>query len=444
MKILKSKLIDPDHNKIYGIFATASSFLVFAYSQQIGPVSIVLYYGLWVPLVFINYRRVLGNYSRYFWIFTFAVFCFLSAFWSQSPGVSFRAAIQYMSHIVCALIAMRVLSTATLTQGGALGCAAVLVYSMVFGRYENDPLDGSYTFVGAFASKNQLGLFASLGLLLSYGTLLLSARKGWTLIGLSTGALSFSNLLASQSATSIITTMAIFALAVAMQSTLVLAPRHRVLLCLMVFLGAMVCGTFVLQIGGTGSLLEAFGKDSTLTGRTYLWQQGIAALSENPLFGVGYQGYWVTGLADAERLWDEFYIPTRSGFHFHNTYIETAVETGICGTLCLILIVLTTLWGHLSRFLMRRKHKDSLLLFAIAALLTCRSFVEIDVLFAYQIGSFLLYFVAGKLTVRTGAMVRPSTRTITTLQHTSTKAAWAEGPGAKFLSSLDQKADCCN
>lgn len=312
------------------------------------------------------------------------------------------------------------------------------------GDTKTTPLDGSYTFVGAFASKNQLGLFASLGLLLSYGTLLLSARKGWTLIGLSTGALSFSNLLASQSATSIITTMAIFALAVAMQSTLVLAPRHRVLLCLMVFLGAMVCGTFVLQIGGTGSLLEAFGKDSTLTGRTYLWQQGIAALSESPLFGVGYQGYWVTGLADAERLWDEFYIPTRSGFHFHNTYIETAVETGICGTLCLILIVLTTLWGHLSRFLMRRKHKDSLLLFAIAALLTCRSFVEIDVLFAYQIGSFLLYFVAGKLTVRTGAMLFPSTRKITTVQHTSTKAAWAEGPGAKFLSSLDQKADCCN
>ena len=416
MKISKSKLIDPDHNKIYGIFATTISFLIFAYSQQIGALSIVVYYGLWIPLVFVNYRRVLGSYPRYLWIFAFAVFCFLSAFWSQSPGVSFRAAIQYMSHIVCALIAMRVLSTATLTQGGTVGCAAVLVYSMIFGRYESDPLDGSYTFVGAFASKNQLGLFASLGFLLSYGTLLLSARKGWILVALSSGALSFSNLLASQSATSIITTMAVFALAVAMQSTLVLAPRHRVVLCLMVFVGALLCGTFVLQVGGTGSLLEAFGKDSTLTGRTYLWQQGIAAFSESPLFGVGYQGYWVTGLADAERLWDEFYIPTRSGFHFHNTYIETAVETGICGTLCLIVVVLTTLWGHLSRFLMRRKHKESLLLFAVAALLTCRSFVEIDVLFAYQIGSFLLYFVAGKLTGRT-AVIRKPTRTIRNIRH---------------------------
>ncbi|KQQ54232.1 exopolysaccharide biosynthesis protein [Rhizobium sp. Leaf311] len=441
MKILKSTLIDPDHNKIYGIFATASSFLVFAYSQQIGAIAVVFYYGLWISLVFVDYRRVLGNYSRYFWIFAFAVCCFLSAFWSQAPSVSFRAAIQYLSHIACALIAMRVLSTATLTQGGALGCAAVLVYSLIFGRYESDALDGSYTFVGAFASKNQLGLFASLGCLLSCGTLILTARKGWVFIALITGALSFYNLLASQSATSIITTMAVLALAVAMQSTLVLAPKHRVILCLMVFLGALLCGIFVLQIGGTGSLLEAFGKDSTLTGRTYLWQQGIAALSESPLFGVGYQGYWVTGLADAERLWDEFYIPSRNGFHFHNTYIETAVETGIFGTVCLILVVLTTLWGHLARFLTRRRHVESLLLFAVAALLTCRSFVEIDVLFAYQIGSFLLYFVAGKLTVHLTAIVRPATRTIRTVRYACTRATWAEGSGAKILSSLSHIAD---
>ncbi|WP_082453601.1 O-antigen ligase [Rhizobium sp. Leaf262] len=441
MKILKSTLIDPDQNKIYGIFATASSFLIFAYSQQIGAIAVVFYYGLWISLIFVNYRRVLGNYSRYFWIFAFPVFCFLSAFWSQAPGVSFRAAIQYFSHIACALIAMRVLSTATLTQGGALGCAAVLVYSLIFGRYESDALDGSYTFVGAFASKNQLGLFASLGCLLSYGTLMLSARKGWVFIALITGALSFYNLLASQSATSIITTMAVLALAVAMQSTLVLAPKHRVILCLLVFLGALLCGTFVLRNGGPGSLLEAFGKDSTLTGRTYLWQQGIIALSESPLFGVGYQGYWVTGLADAERLWDEFYIPSRNGFHFHNTYIETAVETGIFGTVCLILVVLTTLWGHLARFLTRRRHMESLLLFAVATLFTCRSFVEVDLLFAYQVGSFLLYFVAGKLMVRRAVIAPPTTRIIRTVRYNCTNTTWAEGSGAKILSSLSHMAN---
>jgi len=36
----------------------------------------------------------------------------------------------------------------------------VLLFSFAFGRYNYDPLDSTYSFVGAFSSKNQLGLFS--------------------------------------------------------------------------------------------------------------------------------------------------------------------------------------------------------------------------------------------------------------------------------------------
>ncbi len=85
------------------------------------------------------------------------------------------------------------------------------------------------------------------------------------------------------------------------------------------------------------------GKDSTLTGRTYLWQQGIEAAKASPLVGVGYQAYWVQGFSEAERLWEEFYIGSRAGFHFHNTFIEAVVETGLIG-----LILLTMVWSQRS------------------------------------------------------------------------------------------------
>ena len=78
-------------------------------------------------------------------------------------------------------------------------------------------------------------------------------------------------------------------------------------------------------------LLGAFGKDSTLTGRTYLWAEGLAAAGAAPTFGTGYYAYWVQGFPEAERLWEEFYITSRSGFHFHNTYIEALVELGVVG-----------------------------------------------------------------------------------------------------------------
>ena len=43
------------------------------------------------------------------------------------------------------------------------GVCLVVLFSLAFGGYHYDPLDGSYSFVGAFSSKNQLGLFSSLG-----------------------------------------------------------------------------------------------------------------------------------------------------------------------------------------------------------------------------------------------------------------------------------------
>ncbi len=55
-------------------------------------------------------------------------------------------------------------------------------------------------------------------------------------------------------------------------------------------------------------VLGAFGKDATLTGRTYLWAEGLRAVGETPVVGVGYQAYWVQGFSEAERLWEEFYI----------------------------------------------------------------------------------------------------------------------------------------
>jgi len=58
-----------------------------------------------LPLIVVDYRKVLGNYNRYAWIYAFAAIAFLSVFWSAAPSVSMRAAIQYFTQVLCALIA---------------------------------------------------------------------------------------------------------------------------------------------------------------------------------------------------------------------------------------------------------------------------------------------------------------------------------------------------
>lgn len=401
MRIARSSLIGPGENTLYGTVAVALSFFVFAYSARFGQISILFYYGLWLPLVLVEYRRVLGNYVRYLWIFAFAVFACLSVFWSAAPAHSARTGIQYLSHVICALIAMRVIDLGTLIKGAIVGTGLVLVYSLLFGIYHYDPLDGSYSFVGAFASKNQLGFYASLGVYFAFAAVVLLADgKLWLLAAAAVGLLSAYSLAASQSATSVLTGAVVVALAAVARGLQVLSPKRRQGLFLAVAVIALV-GILAFVYGdGFSLILGAFGKDATLTGRTYLWQQGMEAARANPYFGVGYQAYWVQGFSEAERLWDEFFITSRTGFHFHNTFIEATVETGLVGVLLLTLVLLVTLAGHTWQMLSRAAGRESVILFGMSALLAMRAFVEIDILTPYHVGSFLLYFCAGRLTLR--------------------------------------------
>jgi exopolysaccharide production protein ExoQ len=400
LRIARSDLIRPGSNFVYGVAATALSFLVFAYSARFGQASILAYYALWLPLVLVDYRVVLGNYRKYLWLFAFGILACLSIFWSAAPGVTARAAVQYLTHIVCALIAMRILDIRTLTLGAVTGVALVLLYSMAFGRYEYDVLDGTFSFVGAFDSKNQLGLYASLGIYFSFAAVfVLGERRGWMIGSGIVGLISAYCLLAAQSATSVITTAAVVALCVGMRVILLLSPRNRKLLFTAASVSGIVLAVAGVYLGATDLILGAFGKDSTLTGRTYLWQQGIAAAVQHPLFGIGYQAYWVQGFSEPERLWEEFFITARGGFHFHNTFIETTVETGLVGCLLLCMVLVSGIFGHLKRLLGDLRNNESYVLFGIATLLLIRAFVEIDMLNPYQVGSFLLYFIAGKLTI---------------------------------------------
>lgn len=398
MRIAKARLIGPDDNAAYAAFAIAASFFVFAYSFRFGQAAILAYYALWLPLVAIDYRRVLGNYARYAWIFAFALFACLSVFWSQAPGTTVRAGMQYLSHVVCALIAMRVVDTCTLVRGGLIGTGLVLLYSMAFGVYHLDPLDGTYSFVGAFASKNQLGFYASLAVLFAFAALFLGVERGlWKFAAIGGVLVALYCLKASQSATSVLTTVAIAGLCLALRTLERLAPRHRKMLFLVLSVLAVLIVLAGAYGGGYEMVLGAFGKDATLTGRTYLWQQGIETAGEAPLVGIGYQAFWVQGFALAEKLWADFFISTRSGFHFHNTFIAATVETGLIGCLLLTTVLVVTLGGHLGRLLSAARDEEALVLFTVAALLAVRTFVEIDILNPYHVGSFLLYFAAGKL-----------------------------------------------
>jgi exopolysaccharide production protein ExoQ len=400
MRIPKAIFIDPDRNALYGCVAIAVSMFVFAYSTNFGKLPILVYYALWFPLLLVGYRRALGNLLKYYWILPFGILACLSVFWSNAPGVSARAAVQYATHILCALVAARTMNIKTLTRGTLAGVFLVLLYSLAKRTYQFDPFDGDYSFVGAFSSKNQLGFFCTIGIYFAFASLfILGENRAWRIFAVLCGAISAVMLVKAHSATALITIVAALATAIGLSVLAPFSPRIRkILLAVAIVLGA---GAVVaaLSAGGYDLLLSAFGKNTTLTGRTYLWSQGLAAASRNPMLGVGYQAYWVQGFPDAERLWREFYIASRTGFHFHDTYIETLVELGVVGAILLSIVFIRVEVALLRRFLDDRNDRAARIMFGLIIMLVLRSFVEVDVLTPYVVGSFLLYYAAGLVAV---------------------------------------------
>ena len=64
MRIAKSLLVEPGKNFWYGTLAVALSVFVFAYSTNFGFLSILVFYGLWLPLILVDYRKAIGNYAQ--------------------------------------------------------------------------------------------------------------------------------------------------------------------------------------------------------------------------------------------------------------------------------------------------------------------------------------------------------------------------------------------
>ncbi|MFD2239244.1 O-antigen ligase family protein [Aureimonas populi] len=397
MRIARSSLFDPTSNGLYAATAVALSLFVFAYSSRFGPVAILVYYGLWLPLIALDPRAIIGRARDLVVPGIFVLVLVSSTLWSAAPGVSLRGSVQFATHALCILVAARVVSLRSLTRGVLVGTAIVTVYSLIFGYSAYDAMDGSYTFVGAFGSKNQLGLYCSLGIFFAMLSVFvmrepLLIRAGSVLLA----ALFALVLDASRSATSSIALAVAIMVFLALIALLRFGPMFRMFVVVLLLPASALVALAAYRLGAVELILAAFGKDPTLTGRTYLWEIGLQSFYQMPLAGIGYLAYWVPGFPEAEMLWAEFFITARTGFHFHNTIIQALVDVGIVGTVPLVIIVLSTLYRSLKGSVSRRSTADACL-FALMVMFTIRSFSEVDFFYQYSLGSFILLYSYIKL-----------------------------------------------
>jgi O-antigen ligase len=93
-----------------------------------------------------------------------------------------------------------------------------------------------------------------------------------------------------------------------------------------------------LTFGISGRLSETLGRGSGLSGRKELWT-GLLGLHTNPLFGVGFESFWL-GERPQRLEGIFFFIPDEA----HSGYLETYLTLGLVGVFLLIGLFVATFW----------------------------------------------------------------------------------------------------
>jgi O-antigen ligase len=136
---------------------------------------------------------------------------------------------------------------------------------------------------------------------------------------------------------------------------------------------AATSGALIVAFGWT-PILEAFGRDATLTGRTNLWRWAMGLNPDQSWLGSGYRAFWIDSNTKYffEFFWwrlgpdgarsDTFAGPE----HAHSGYIDTRLELGWLGIGMFALMICSAL-GQLRRVLV---HGDLQVGFIFAVILS--------------------------------------------------------------------------
>ena len=117
---------------------------------------------------------------------------------------------------------------------------------------------------------------------------------------------------------------------------------------------AILLGSFsVLFLDLGGFVLATLERDTTLTGRTELWD-AILTMTDNPVVGAGYESFWLG--RRLEKLWSVYWWRPNQA---HNGYIEIFINLGWIGVALLAIVLLSAYRGTI-RAVQRREHDGTI------------------------------------------------------------------------------------
>ena len=267
-----------------------------------------------------------------------ALFALMSRFWSIDPGATTYYGIQFLITVMAGCAIGAGLDRERAFRGVFLGFAAFSVAGLVFGRFVRwgGGAMGSSAFAGLAQAKNTAGDTAAVGAIFSLAMLALALRNRnlpYGLIAFVVLPLQLFTLVVARSGGALLGAAIAMPLFVIWAGSMLLPTAARVSVAIL----SLIAAASAVATSGLwfrpllDAVMKGLGKDSTLTGRTYLWDRANALIDDRPMLGRGFSAFWRQGNLDAEGLWRKAAIQSRSGFNFHNTPTELLVHLGYVG-----------------------------------------------------------------------------------------------------------------
>jgi exopolysaccharide production protein ExoQ len=288
------------------------------------------------------------------WLILLFVFMFISISWSGYTWISFKRVIKSITAATMVLVVLTDKDPFAAIESVIRRAAYLLMpLSIIVIKYFRDigvQYDWSGTGVswcGLSTSKNTLGQVVMLSALCfawaifrDFGKKRPGSRFDYLYL-----AMSLYLLKGSEKAVSV-TSLSVFFLGLLLFATCY-RLRHRVallsrlltaacvaILCVQVILVIHTRSPFA-QDSFLGVLIRGLGRDTTLSGRTGIWYDVLNIGSQNPLFGLGYGGFWIGRQAN---------IPWDANLSWilgegHNGYFDAFLQIGLVGVFLLLSVI---------------------------------------------------------------------------------------------------------
>ncbi|HVI87919.1 MAG TPA: O-antigen ligase family protein [Dongiaceae bacterium] len=316
------------------------SFLSLQLNQSYGTVAAAMFLAPWLLLFVRRIPRLIQSVAKDWLLLIPPSFATISAIWSSDPAWTMRTGIQYGATMIVGIAAARLVDRRVLLTSLLSALAAITFASLVLvARYGG--FASLHGVAGLYGAKNQ---FASSSAVLLIGAtyLMIYARRSFFEKMLAFGLMfvAMIGIYCGHSAGTLVSLFAVMMLAVTFHM-LRKGGSIAILGVIMMFFAMPVPIILVGSDTIFSRILKLLGKDSTLTGRTDLWDTAFHEIQSHLLLGGGYQAFWRIGNQPAERLWAMFGIDNKTGFNFHNEYINTTVDLGLIGLLIIIVVLVS-------------------------------------------------------------------------------------------------------